>query len=89
MEAYDDPNNRARILGSDRRAEWLKIDGIIEKAGVSLGMVCVDLGCGAGTLSLPLAEQVGDTGKVYAIDTNPDVLQVIKGKNPPSNLVAL
>lgn len=89
MEAYDDPKNRARILGSDRRAEWLKVDEIIEKAGVYQGMVCVDLGCGAGTLSLPLAEKVGNTGKVYAIDTNPDVLQVIKEKNPPANLVTL
>ncbi|HEY95055.1 MAG TPA: class I SAM-dependent methyltransferase [Dehalococcoidia bacterium] len=89
MEAYDNPKNRARILGSDRRAEWLKVDEIIEKTGVSQGMVCVDLGCGAGTLSIPLAEKVGSTGKVYAIDTNPDALQVIKEKNPPANLVVL
>jgi len=89
MEAYDDPKNRARILGSNRRAEWLRINAILEKAEISQGMVCVDLGCGAGTLSLPLAEKVGSTGKVYAVDTNPDVLQVIKEKNPPANLVTL
>lgn len=89
MEAYEDPKNRARILGSGRRADWLKVNEIIERAGVSQGMVCVDLGCGAGTLSLPLAEKVGSTGKVYAADTNQDVLQVIKEKNPPDNLVTL
>ncbi|UCC16226.1 MAG: class I SAM-dependent methyltransferase [Dehalococcoidales bacterium] len=89
MEAYDDPKNRARILGRDRRAQWLKVDAIIEKVGVSQGMVCVDLGCGAGTLSLPLADKVGNTGKVYAVDTNHDVLQVIKEKHPPDNLVVL
>jgi ubiquinone/menaquinone biosynthesis C-methylase UbiE len=89
MEAYDDPKNRARILGSGRRAEWLKVDELFEKAGISQGIVCVDLGCGAGTLSLPLAEKVGSTGKVYAVDTNPDLLQVIEEKNPPVNLVTL
>jgi ubiquinone/menaquinone biosynthesis C-methylase UbiE len=89
MEAYDDPKNRARILGSDRRAEWLRINAILEKAEISQGMVCVDLGCGAGTLSLPLAEKVGSTGKVYAVDTNPDVLQVITEKNPPVNLITI
>ena len=89
MEAYEDPKNRARILGSGRRAEWLRVDEIIEKAGVSQGMTCVDLGCGAGTLSLPLAEKVGSTGKIYAVDTNPDVLEVIQEKNPPANLVTL
>ncbi len=89
MEAYDDPKNRARILSSDKRAEWLKVNEIIEKAGIAQGTVCVDLGCGAGTLSLPLAEKVGRTGKVYAIDSNPDVLQVIKEKNSPDNLIIL
>ena len=89
MEAYEDPKNRARILGSGRRAEWLRVDEIIEKAGVSQGMTCVDLGCGAGTLSLPLAEKIGSTGKIYAVDTNPDVLEVIQAKNPPANLVTL
>jgi len=89
MEAYDDPKNRARILGREGRAEWLKVNELIERSGVSQGMVCVDLGCGAGTLSLPLAEKVGSTGKVYAVDTNPDVLQVIKEKNPPSSLVTM
>ena len=89
MEEYDDPKNRARILGSSRRAGWLKVDELIEKTDVSEGMVCVDLGCGAGALSLPLAEKVGSTGKVYAVDTNPNVLQVIEEKNPPANLVTL
>lgn len=89
MEAYDDPKNRARILGSDRRAEWLKVNEIIGKAAVTRGTVCVDLGCGAGTLSLPLAEKVGSTGKVYSVDTNPDVLQVLIEKNPPAHLVTL
>ena len=89
MEAYEDPKNRARILGSGRRAEWLKVDELIEKAGVSQGMVCVDLGSGAGAVSLPLVEKVGSTGQVYAVDTNPNVLQVIKEKSPPTNLVIL
>ena len=87
MEAYDDPKNRARILGSDRRAAWLKVNKIIEKADVTQGMICVDLGCGAGTLSLPLAVKVGSTGMVYAIDSNPNVLQVLAEKNPPAHLV--
>jgi len=78
MEEYDNPKNRARILGSDRRAEWLKVSEILEKAKVAQGMVCVDLGCGAGPLSLPLAEKVGRTGKVYAVDTNQEFLDFVK-----------
>ncbi len=89
MEAYHDPKRRARMLGSEERGKWLNVDGVIAKAGISPGMVCVDLGCGAGALSIPLSKAVGEKGKVYAVDTAGDVLDIIREKNPPDNLVVL
>lgn len=88
MQHNHDSRERARMLGGEGRAGWLKADELIrEKAGVVPGMTCVDLGCGAGTLSLPLAQAVGEKGKVYAVDTNPDALDVLRENNPPINLV--
>jgi ubiquinone/menaquinone biosynthesis C-methylase UbiE len=76
------------MLGSDARRAWLRVDDVIkEKTGIKPGMVCVDLGCGAGVFSIPLAETVGGAGRVYAVDTGVEVLDVLRGKNPPSNLV--
>jgi ubiquinone/menaquinone biosynthesis C-methylase UbiE len=90
MEAYHDPNRRARMLGSDERGKWLRSDELIsEKVKAFPGMNCVDLGSGAGALSLPLAKAVGEKGKVYAVDINSDVLDVIREKNPPQNLVII
>lgn len=88
MEAYHEPGRRARMLGSSERSRWLRVDDVIrEKAGVRPGMVCVDLGCGAGVFSVPLAAAVGETGKVYAVDTSSEALNVIREKEPPPNLI--
>jgi ubiquinone/menaquinone biosynthesis C-methylase UbiE len=78
------------MLGSDARRDWLRVDEAIkEKTGIGPGAVCVDLGCGAGAFSIPLAETVGETGKVYAVDTGTEVLDVLRSKNPPPNLVII
>jgi ubiquinone/menaquinone biosynthesis C-methylase UbiE len=90
MEAYQDPKRRGRILSSRDRRGWLRADDAIkEKCGVRPGMTCIDLGCGAGAFSFPLAEAVGEKGKVYAVDNNADVLNIINEKIPPQNLVTV
>jgi len=90
MEAYQDHKRRARILASRDRRKWLRTDDAIkEKAGVVPGMTCVDLGCGAGAFSFPLAEAVGEKGKVYAVDNSAEVLDVIREKDPPPNLITV
>ncbi len=90
MEAYQDPERRARILASRDRRGWLRADDAIkEKCGIRPGMTCIDLGCGAGAFSFPLAEAVGEKGRVYAVDNNATVLDIIKEKDPPPNLITV
>ncbi|MCB1275087.1 class I SAM-dependent methyltransferase [Prosthecobacter sp.] len=45
---------------------------------VKPGMVVCDMGCGNGYHTLPLAEMVGATGKVYAVDVQPEMIQMLK-----------
>ncbi len=90
MEQYHDPGQRARILGSGQRSAWLRVDELIlRKAAIQPGMTCVDLGCGAGVVSLPLSLEVGPEGKVYAVDINREVLDMITAKEPPAWLITL
>lgn len=47
---------------------------MLTAAGMHEGMHVLDVGCGAGDVALLAAELVGETGRVTAIDVNPDIL---------------
>ena len=49
---------------------------LFEDAGITAGMKVLDVGCGAGDVSLLAAEFVGKTGSVLGVDNNPSVLQM-------------
>jgi SAM-dependent methyltransferase len=49
----------------------------LERLGVSFGWRCVDVGAGAGDVSVALAEVVGRSGRVYAVDTDPIARDVV------------
>ena len=40
--------------------------------------VC-DIGCGSGAYTIALAEEVGETGQVYAVDIHRDALHTLAG----------
>lgn len=50
---------------------------LMEKLGVKPGMTVCDLGCGNGYYTLELAKQVGPTGKVLAVDIQPEMLHLL------------
>jgi 2-polyprenyl-3-methyl-5-hydroxy-6-metoxy-1,4-benzoquinol methylase len=43
----------------------------LERLGIAPGWICADVGAGAGDVSVALAEIVGRSGRVYAIDSDP------------------
>lgn len=50
----------------------------LERLGLEEGMRVADLGSGAGHYTLAAAEAVGDSGRVYAIDIQQDLLKQVK-----------
>ena len=48
--------------------------------GVRTGQKVADIGCGTGVFTLTLAEQVGRTGHVYAVDLDPDCLAYVEAR---------
>jgi len=44
------------------------------------GEIVADLGSGPGFYTLPIAETVGVTGRVYAVDFDPKSIEALKGK---------
>ena len=48
---------------------------------LSAGSVVADIGCGPGYFTIPIAERVGSTGKVYAVDSDPKSIKVLRAKS--------
>lgn len=57
-------NNPQRILGPHLRA----------------GMTALDVGCGVGYFTIPMARLVGETGQVVAVDAQPQMVDATKAK---------
>ena len=64
----------AKILMSQERRRWQNPEKIIKSLGITTGMSVADLGCGPGFFTIPLALAVGESGVVYAVDSDAGML---------------
>jgi ubiquinone/menaquinone biosynthesis C-methylase UbiE len=53
---------------------------------LTAGSVVADVGCGPGYFTIPMAELVGSTGKVYAADSDPKSIKVVRAKSEGQGL---
>ena len=73
------------LVRPEREAEE-KPDLALKLIGVPKGAVVGDIGAGAGYLTWRLAALVGPTGKVYANDIQPEMLELLKSKMRQRNI---
>ena len=64
-------------LESPERAEWQKPDEVVASLGLRPGAVVADAGAGPGYFALRLARAVGPSGRVYGIDAEPRMLELL------------
>jgi ubiquinone/menaquinone biosynthesis C-methylase UbiE len=55
---------------------------------VNEGDVAIDLGCGPGFFTLPLAEMVGQTGSVIAVDVQQEMLDRLRARAEKAGLAS-
>lgn len=76
----------ARVMGH-QGAGWLErperereehSDQAIAALGLKPGMTVADLGAGTGYYSRRMAREVGETGRVYAVDIQPEMLELLR-----------
>lgn len=65
---------------------FVKPEEVIKKIGIEPGMVVADFGAGSGHYSIAAAKIVRNTGKVYSIDIQKDLLAAIKSAAVLNNL---
>ncbi|MCA9174851.1 MAG: class I SAM-dependent methyltransferase [Planctomycetales bacterium] len=70
-----------------RGAEWLirenreseeRCSVMLANLGIKPGMTICDMGCGNGFYSLQMAKMVGPTGRVLAVDVQPQMLYMLR-----------
>jgi predicted methyltransferase len=68
----------AAWLERDGRAQQEKPEEVIQAMELREGMTVADIGAGSGFFTRRLAKAVGPTGKVYAEDIQPQMLDLLK-----------
>jgi len=59
---------------------WTEQNGemFLRGIGVKKNQTLLDFGCGEGHYTIPAAKVVGKSGKIYALDKNEDILDMLK-----------
>lgn len=63
-----------------------RADEIVYHLDLEPGMTVLDVGCGPGRVTIPLARQVGPDGLVVAVDIQPAMLRRVQEKVQTANL---
>ena len=74
-----DPAHRERLEHPDR-LRLLPPRDLLIRAGLRVGIVAADVGCGPGFFALPAAQIVGPAGRVYAVDIHREMLEAVQNK---------
>ena len=61
-------------LDDPKRDAHQKPDEVVAALKLKIGEVIADIGAGSGYFTFRLARQVGDAGRVYAVDVSPDMI---------------
>ena len=85
MERRFEANNRGKLLNAQRRERWAP-SRFLARLNVEAGQTVLDLGCGPGFWTLPLAEIVGPSGTVWALDVSREMLADLASRQPPSQV---
>src|SRR5205085_9767669 len=87
----------AAIMGMGG-ADWLERsarekeeapEAALDAIGIQKGMTVADVGAGTGYFSIRLARRVGPTGKVYANDIQPEMLDRLRERSESEGLTII
>jgi ubiquinone/menaquinone biosynthesis C-methylase UbiE len=68
------------FLDSNFRRRLQPPDKVIKRSGIGKNMTILEIGCGSGAYTTYVAREVGERGKVYALDIQPNMLKQFKNK---------
>jgi ubiquinone/menaquinone biosynthesis C-methylase UbiE len=72
--------SKAHKLEDPARLIWLPPAEVVEQLALLPGMTIADIGAGTGYFSLPIAHAIAPGGKVFAIDLQQEMLNLLANK---------
>ena len=72
--SWDDVEHWAKVFDDPARDEWQKPLSLLNFLGIEPGETVADIGAGTGYFTKTLSIQVGEKGKVYAVDISQPML---------------
>ncbi len=68
------------------QALWPDPEGVLRRLGIDFGMTVLDLCCGDGHFTAPMAHIVGGIGRVMALDLDGDMIEQAKARTKDAGI---
>src|SRR5438876_7650390 len=81
-------HEHAHKLDDPERLKWLPPDAVVRQIARP-GARIADVGAGTGYFAVPLARAVLPGGQVFAVDMQPEMLQLLRARVPADLPIAL
>ncbi len=75
------------IFDYPERDQKLHIQQVMDLLGISPGATVADIGAGSGWFTVRVAKRVTPTGKVYAVDINPEAIAYVRQRAQKEGLL--
>lgn len=82
-DRFKNPKDLAAYIAHQEapdRAAWQKPDQVLDALGLAAGQTVCDIGAGPGYFALRAARRVGANGRVFAVDVEPRILDVLRAR---------
>ena len=82
-DRYKNPKDLDGYIASQDapdRATWQKPDQVLDALALRPGQVVCDIGAGTGYFALRAAKRIGEKGRVFAVDVEPRILDVLRAR---------